>query len=99
MPSRNRRDGSEQNAVIASEAKQSRATGTDWIASSQVLLAMTRSGLSPACEPHQPRVARQRRLGGGRRKRQKEQEARQRRAQTNPPRPQPGPRFLAKEAV
>jgi hypothetical protein len=27
--------------VIASEAKQSRAASTDWIASSQVLLAMT----------------------------------------------------------
>jgi hypothetical protein len=27
--------------VIASEAKQSRATSKDWIASSQVLLAMT----------------------------------------------------------
>jgi hypothetical protein len=31
----------ESNAVIASEAKQSRATQKDWIASSQVLLAMT----------------------------------------------------------
>src|ERR1700754_56591 len=30
-------------SVIASEAKQSRAPGSDWIASSQVLLAMTRS--------------------------------------------------------
>jgi hypothetical protein len=29
------------NSVIASEAKQSRATSKDWIASSQVLLAMT----------------------------------------------------------
>jgi uncharacterized phage protein (TIGR02216 family) len=29
-------------AVIASEAKQSRAPGSDWIASSQELLAMTR---------------------------------------------------------
>jgi hypothetical protein len=31
--------------VIASEAKQSRATKKDWIASSQALLAMTGSGV------------------------------------------------------